>query len=92
MPRPLLKMSNAEKHDLAASLGHEHLAVVETRSRRRWKASCECGWNEGPTDPTNATAAEAVRRSVWHLESVIRAHLAKESNGVSVPKVGKTRL
>ncbi len=92
MPRPLLSMSNLEKHELAAALGHERLAVVETASRRRWKASCQCGWNTGPTDPTNATLAEAVGRARWHLESVLREHLAQETNGVSVTKAQKINL
>jgi hypothetical protein len=97
MPPPRLSLSNKQKHDLAVSLGHGNLMVVETRSRRRWRASCECGWNTAKDAPTRATAKEAVLHAAQHLDGVIREHLDNR-NGVSpaklsapVPMVTNTR-
>lgn len=86
------QMTNREKGSLVTALGHARLKVEATASGNRWKASCSCGWNTGPTDPTRATQSGAVGHARWHVEKVLEAYFAAEKDGVSVPHLQASGL
>lgn len=64
----------------AGLTGHS-LAVSPTSSGRRWRVTCECGYNVGPTTPTCRTEAQAWSKGLHHFRSVAERLRA---NGVPV--------
>lgn len=53
--------------EIAARLGHQHLALHSTRSQR-WFTSCDCGW----VSTTRLTDRDALGAARHHCELAIR--------------------
>lgn len=75
------RLTTAERRAIAVALGHERVTVEPTRSGKRWRLECSCGWGRrlesGQDTVTRATEAEAARTAVWHVRSSVDRHLAE---------------
>jgi len=71
-----------------ATPGHR-VWVEKTESGKRWRARCECGWNDpdGHLYTTRSTERTAGGHAIWHVTSEWRerqkAAQAAKRNGVS---------
>lgn len=87
------RLTTAQRREIAVALGHALVKVEPTKSSRRWRLECSCGWGaplaDGRPTVTRATEAEAARTAVHHVKSAVDRYLAEQRRaGRSFGQIG----